>query len=245
MSTLARGQNDKANSATVVVIEFRNPRVTPTFQNGPRIARAGDGLYQGGGKHVLDIILASAMLVCLAPLIGILALFVALDGGSPFFGHARVGRGGRSFRCLKIRSMRTDAERELARVLAENPDAAEEWARNATLTNDPRVTRFGAFLRKSGLDDLPQLINVLRGEMSLVGPRPVTREELDRYGAAVISYLAVKPGLIGPWQIDDRNEISYDDRVALDAAYVRGRGFWRDVDIMARTGLSLLKLTGK
>ena len=203
------------------------------------------GFYRAWGKRLCDVVVAGLMLLVAAPFLLILMAVVALDGGKPVFAHTRVGRGGQLFKCLKIRSMRHGAEAQLAEILASDPEAAAEWAADAKLTNDPRVTRIGAFLRKSSLDELPQLVNVLRGEMSLVGPRPVTKDELDRYGAASASYLALKPGLTGPWQVDGRNEISYDDRVALDVGYARDHGFLRDFGIIAKTGLSVLKLTGK
>ena len=201
--------------------------------------------YQVWGKQVFDITVASLMLLALAPVLIVLIAIVALDGGKPIFAHKRVGQFGRAFGCLKIRSMRHGAEQQLADILASDPVSAAEWAADHKLTNDPRVTRIGAFLRRSSLDELPQLINVIRGEMSIVGPRPVTSEELVRYGEASASYLSLKPGLTGPWQVDGRNEISYEERVALDVAYVSGRGFRRDISIVAKTGFSVLRLTGK
>jgi lipopolysaccharide/colanic/teichoic acid biosynthesis glycosyltransferase len=203
------------------------------------------GFYRARGKRAFDLVVSAGMLVVLAPLLAVLMLIVACDGGRPVFAHTRVGRFGRRFRCLKIRSMRHGAEHELAAILAADSAAAAEWARDSKLTDDPRVTRLGAFLRKASLDELPQLWNVLRGEMSLVGPRPVTADELRRYGAAAASYMALKPGLTGPWQVDGRNAISYADRVALDVDYARSYGFRRDVSIVVRTGLAVLKLTGK
>lgn len=185
------------------------------------------------------------MLLAAAPVMLGLICVVALDGGKPIFAHTRIGRGGQPFKCLKIRSMRVDAEEHLKKILASDPAAAAEWRIEAKLTNDPRVTRIGAFLRKSSLDELPQLVNVLKGEMSLVGPRPVIIEELPRYGGDVVSYLAIKPGLTGPWQVDGRNDTSYDNRVALDVAYAASYDFRRDLGIVLRTGFSVLKLTGK
>jgi lipopolysaccharide/colanic/teichoic acid biosynthesis glycosyltransferase len=203
------------------------------------------GFYRAWGKRLFDVVVASLMLLFAAPFLLILMGIVALDGGRPVFAHSRVGRSGRAFKCLKIRSMRHGAEAQLAEILAADSAAAAEWAADAKLTNDPRVTRIGSFLRKSSLDELPQLVNVLRGEMSLVGPRPVTEDELDRYGAASGSYLVLKPGLTGPWQVDGRNAISYDERVALDVGYAQGYGFARDIGIVAKTGLSVLRLTGR
>lgn len=185
------------------------------------------------------------MLIAVSPVLIVLVIIVAFDGGKPIFAQTRVGQFGRRFKCLKIRSMRHDAERQLAAILASDPAAAAEWATDAKLTVDPRVTRIGAFLRKSSLDELPQLINVVRGEMSLVGPRPVIAEELERYGTSLASYMAMKPGLTGAWQVDGRNTIDYAGRVAIDVAYAANCTFRRDLQIVVRTGLTVLRLTGK
>lgn len=213
--------------------------------NPARTTRAGEGFYRITGKRIFDLFFGTLMLAAAAPVILALMLIVSRDGGSPIFAHTRIGKGGRSFRCLKIRSMRLDAERQLAKILATDPAAAAEWAADHKLSNDPRITRFGGFLRKSSLDELPQLINVLRGEMSLVGPRPVPADELERYGAAKASYIALKPGLTGPWQVDGRNDVSYDNRIALDVAYAANYDVWSDLSIMLRTGTSVMRLTGK
>ena len=228
----AHGERSRSREATHESCDKVNNNQSITF-------------YQAWGKRVFDVSVASLMLLALAPALLVLMGIVALDGGKPIFAHKRVGRLGKPFGCLKIRSMRHGAEQQLAAILAADPAAAAEWAADHKLTNDPRVTRAGAFLRKSSLDELPQLVNVLRGEMSIVGPRPVTADELNRYGEGSASYLALKPGLTGPWQVDGRNEISYEERVALDVAYARGQSFRRDLVIVAKTGLSVLRLTGK
>lgn len=207
--------------------------------------RKSTRFYPDRGKRLFDIVLATLMLAAAAPLLLFLTLAVWIDGGRPIFAHTRIGQNGRPFKCLKIRSMRHDAQAQLTAILAADPVAAAEWSADAKLTRDPRVTRIGAFLRKSSLDELPQLFNVLRGDMSLVGPRPVTAEEIERYGTAAASYMAMKPGLTGPWQVDGRNDISYDGRVQLDVDYARTYGFRRDLAIVFKTGLSVLKLTGK
>ena len=240
MAYLVDGSGGKVSGATVPVPTFDN---SLRSSSGPQ--QGGNGFYSAYGKRLFDIVVASLMLVALAPLLLAVMLAVALDGGKPIFAHTRIGRNGRPFGCLKIRSMRHDAEVQLAVILAADPVAAAEWATDCKLTNDPRVTRIGGFLRRSSLDELPQLVNVLRGEMSLVGPRPVIAEELKRYGPAAASYMAMKPGLTGPWQVDGRNDISYDGRIALDVGYAREHGFRRDLDIVLRTGFSVLKLTGK
>lgn len=212
---------------------------------GEKVASGSSSFYQNRGKRVFDIAVSSVLLVLFAPLLLVLFGFVALDGGKPVFAHRRVGHRGKAFPCLKVRSMRHGAEAELAKILARDPEAAKEWAEGHKLTKDPRVTALGKFLRKSSLDELPQLMNVLRGEMSIVGPRPITFDELGKYGASASAYLALKPGLTGPWQVEGRNDLSYDDRVALDAGYGQTMSLTRDVTIIFKTGLSVLKLTGK
>jgi lipopolysaccharide/colanic/teichoic acid biosynthesis glycosyltransferase len=146
-----------------------------------------------------------------------------------------VGRDYRSFGCIKFRTMRRDADRILSRLLSESPDLQEEFRNDFKLRNDPRITRLGRFLRRSSLDELPQFLNVLRGEMSLVGPRPIVRHELPRYGDRMEEVLAVRPGLTGLWQVSGRNNLSYDERVALDLRYARHRSVWMDLSIIART----------
>ena len=201
--------------------------------------------YRDRGKRLFDIVVALAMLIALAPLMLVLTAVIALGGGHPLFAHRRVGQGGRPFGCLKFRSMRLDAERMLPEILAADPVAAAEWERDHKLSNDPRVTRIGGFLRKSSLDELPQLLCVLRGEMSIVGPRPITEQELFRYGPARSAYLAMRPGLTGPWQVQGRNDISYDNRVALDVSYARKVSLLLDIKIVLLTALAMLRLTGR
>lgn len=203
------------------------------------------GFYRTRGKRVFDVVVASVTLVAFAPLMLLLAVLVSLGGGEPLFAHPRVRRHGQMFGCLKFRSMRIGAPEMLAEILASDPVAAAEWEADRKLTNDPRVTRVGAFLRKSSLDELPQLICVLRGEMSLVGPRPVTEDELFRYGPARSAYLSMRPGLTGLWQGMGRNDVSYSNRVAMDVLYARKVTFGRDVRILLLTALSMLRLTGK
>ena len=203
------------------------------------------GLYAAGGKRALDVVLVVLMAGPVLVLVAVLAFFAALDGASPFYGHPRVGKDGRVFRCWKLRSMVRDSAARLERHLAEDPAAAREWAETQKLTHDPRVTRVGRFLRKTSLDELPQLWNVLRGDMSLVGPRPVTEGELDRYGAERRAYLGVRPGITGLWQISGRNDISYAERVSLDARYAREVDLAMDLRILVMTGPAVLKLTGK
>lgn len=167
------------------------------------------------------------------------------DGGPGFFGHRRIGRNGEVFRCWKIRTMVVDAEARLAEHLASDPEAAAEWERDHKLRDDPRITRLGAFLRATSLDELPQIWNVLKGEMSFVGPRPVVRDEMRKYGAARTAYLAMKPGITGLWQVSGRNDVSYDERVAMDVEYVSSVSLLTDVRLILLTGLSIVDRTGR
>lgn len=203
------------------------------------------GVYTNHGKRLFDLVFAILILPFLLPVITILGLLVALDGKSPFFGHKRVGRNGRTFRCWKVRSMVVNADEVLVDYLSQNSEAAAEWRRDFKLTNDPRITRLGRFLRKSSLDELPQIINVLCGNMSFVGPRPVVREELERYGVSKSTYMALNPGITGLWQVSGRNDVSYARRVRLDVHYARNMSFLSDLAIVFMTVKSCLNMTGK
>lgn len=196
----------------------------------------------GGGKRTIDIIVALAALVLLAMPMLMVALLIRLTMGGPvIFRHVRVGLSGTPFNCLKFRTMISDSEVALARHLAENPEAALEWQQSRKLRKDPRVTWLGRALRMSSFDELPQLFNVLKGEMSCVGPRPIIAEELALYGPEAEKYLKVRPGLTGLWQVSGRSNLSYADRVTLDAAYVSNWSMWGDLVIIARTAPALLK----
>jgi Undecaprenyl-phosphate galactose phosphotransferase WbaP len=196
-------------------------------------------------KRALDIIGAGVGLVLLSPFFLIVALMVRADGGPAFFAHQRVGRGGKLFGCLKFRSMVVDSQARLESLLANDPVARAEWEATRKLKNDPRITRIGRFLRSTSLDELPQLINVLRGEMSLVGPRPVQEAEIDRYyGASAAHYMAVRPGITGLWQVSGRSETSYESRVALDVAYVSRPSLLADISILLRTPVAVLSRRG-
>ena len=185
---------------------------------------------------VLNQLGALLILVLISPIMALVAWLIWKRDGAPiFFGHYRVGRDGELFRCLKFRSMYRDADRMLKELLESDPQARADWDRDQKLGNDPRITPVGHFLRKTSLDELPQLFNVLRGEMSLVGPRPITTGELTRYGAARWHYLSVQPGMTGLWQVSGRNNTTYDERVALDRRYVEARSFRLDLSILVRT----------
>ena len=166
------------------------------------------------------------------------------DGGAPFYGQTRIGYHGRTFRCWKFRSMVTDADAVLARVLSTSREAREEWERDHKLKVDPRITLVGRFLRSTSLDELPQLWNVVRGEMSLVGPRPIVVAEVGRYGSRFHDYCTCRPGITGLWQVSGRNDVSYRRRVAIDTLYARTRSFRMDVSILARTLPAVLMRRG-
>ncbi len=187
-------------------------------------------------KRSLDILIASMALATLAPLLLLVGLMVKIsDGGSVFYSHRRVGMGGREFGCLKFRTMREDAAERLAALLASGPEIRREWEETRKLKDDPRVTLLGNLLRRSSLDELPQLLNVLLGHMSLVGPRPVTSEELPRYAEHLEAYLTVRPGLTGHWQTSGRSDVSYQSRVLMDAEYAQDWSLMWDVQIMFKT----------
>ncbi len=186
-------------------------------------------------KRGFDLFGASLLLLLTSPLFLVLAALIRRSGETPFYSHARVGRNGTSFKCLKFRSMRPDADRVLQDLLDNDPVARAEWDRDFKLRNDPRITPVGRFLRRTSLDELPQLINVIKGEMSLVGPRPIVTAELERYGDYVNLYLQVLPGVTGLWQISGRNDTTYTERVSLDAWYVQNWSLWYDIAILFKT----------
>lgn len=190
----------------------------------------------GISKRGFDILAALAALVFLSPIfLMIVALVKFSDRGSVFYGHPRIGHNGRAFRCLKFRTMRPDGDKVLQDYLKANPEAYEEWRSTRKLKNDPRVTVVGVVLRKLSLDELPQLFNILRGEMSVVGPRPVVEDELELYETAAFYYLQTRPGLTGLWQVSGRNDVSYASRIAFDTHYVKNWSFRTDVFIVAKT----------
>lgn len=186
--------------------------------------------------RTFDIVLSIAALVLLLPVtLGVAFVIKIHDGGPILFGHQRIGKNGQLFRCWKFRSMVVDAEKRLAELLARDSVARSEWDADYKLRNDPRITRFGSFLRMSSIDELPQLLNVLRGEMSLVGPRPVVQAEASRYGRYFREYCSVKPGITGLWQVMGRNDVSYRRRVALDVSYVRSQSIRLYLTILVLT----------
>ena len=190
----------------------------------------------GKSKRIFDVIIASITLIVFLPLFAFVVLLLKLtDPGPVVFRHIRVGQGGRRFACFKFRSMVLDSDNVLKTLLESDPAARKEWDRTQKLANDPRITPVGKFLRQSSLDELPQLINVIRGDMSLVGPRPIVPSELTRYGDKLSLYLLARPGITGIWQVSGRNDCGYDRRIEMDANYVRNWRFSTDFVILLRT----------
>nr|WP_314259316.1 sugar transferase [uncultured Devosia sp.] len=195
------------------------------------------GMPRGGyAKRSFDIMAASAMLLFALPAIFFIAVIMfSTDRGPIFFGHERIGLNGRRFRCLKFRSMVVNSQEALQRHLELFPQARAEWEESQKLTNDPRITPIGRFLRVTSLDELPQLLNVIRGDMSLVGPRPIVQDEVIRYADEIEHYSAVRPGITGLWQVSGRSDTGYDQRVQLDSLYVREWTFLGDMVILFKT----------
>ena len=210
----------------------------------PRSAWASSrgGFYRNFGKHFLDAALVLVSAVFILPVVGMLAAIVALDGGNPFYKQKRVGRNGRVFTIWKVRTMVPDADARLADYLTLNPEARAEWESAQKLKKDPRVTRFGRILRKTSLDELPQLLNVVLGDMALVGPRPIMLNQESLYPGT--SYFSLRPGITGLWQISERNHTSFSERAMYDNRYDASISLGLDVAILLKTVRAVLKCTG-
>lgn len=195
-------------------------------------------------KRAFDIVGALSIILMLMPALLVLGFLVGRDGGPPIYGHERVGMNGRKFKCLKFRSMVINSKEVLEEVLRTDPIARAEWDKDFKLKNDPRITKVGHFIRKTSLDELPQLWNVVRGDMSLVGPRPVIEDELCRYAGDVDYYLMAKPGMTGLWQVSGRNDVDYETRVYFDSWYVKNWSLWNDIAILFKTVGVVLKRDG-
>ena len=198
--------------------------------------------YRSFGKRALDVTLVVATAWITIPIIAILALVVLVTGQTPFYVQDRVGQGGRTFRMWKVRTMLPDAERRLEEYLASNPDARAEWDSKQKLLDDPRVTPIGNWLRKTSLDELPQLLNVFNGTMSLVGPRPMMLDQKVQYTGN--AYYRLRPGITGTWQISDRNACEFIGRVRFDEDYDRNLAFATDFKILLRTVSVVIRGTG-
>jgi Undecaprenyl-phosphate galactose phosphotransferase WbaP len=205
------------------------------FHGAPGSVRHVRSRPAEAAKRLLDIVGALTLAILLSPLLLVVGLMLARDRGPIIYSHSRTGRHGRTFGCLKFRTMVPNAEQALRELLHRDPDLQREWMRNQKLRNDPRITALGHFLRRTSLDELPQLWNVLKGEMSLVGPRPVVHEEWARYGHRLDHYLAAKPGVTGLWQVMGRSDCCYRRRVAIDTYYFRKRTLFLDMFILLQT----------
>ncbi|WGE83402.1 undecaprenyl-phosphate galactose phosphotransferase WbaP [Actinobacillus equuli] len=195
-------------------------------------------------KRSMDILGSLALIIGLSPLLVTLYILIKKDGGNAIYGHRRIGQNGKPFDCLKFRSMVVNSKEVLEELLAKDAEARAEWEKDFKLKNDPRVTKIGAFIRKTSLDELPQLFNVLKGEMSLVGPRPIVADELARYEEDVDYYLMAKPGMTGLWQVSGRNDVDYETRVYFDSWYVKNWSLWNDIAILFKTITAVRKRAG-
>jgi len=196
-------------------------------------------------KFIFDMALTILGTVCISPILFVLAVIIRLDSRGPIiFSHKRVGKNGKIFPCYKFRTMCVNAQEKLNDYLRENPQLKEEWERDFKLKDDPRVTKVGKFLRKTSLDELPQIFNVLKGEMSLVGPRPIIKDEVVKYGNYINDYYMVRPGITGMWQVSGRSDTTYEERVAMDSWYVRNWSVWIDVVMLFRTFKTVVKGQG-
>lgn len=240
---------------------FRNVSVIPALRGVPlygtdmsyffshevMILRINNNLTRKTSRFIkrsFDIVCSFLLMLICSPLLGYLAWKVSRDGGSPFYGHERVGQCGKKFKCYKLRSMVLNSQAVLKNLLETNDAAKSEWDRDFKLKDDPRITKIGHFIRNTSLDELPQLWNVFRGDMSLVGPRPVIEAELERYNEDVDYYLMAKPGMTGLWQVSGRNDVDYETRVYLDAWYVKNWTLWNDIAILFKTVNVVLKRDG-
>jgi exopolysaccharide production protein ExoY len=209
---------------------------SPRSRFGMPAAAETSSALGGKSKRIVDIIIASTALILLSPLLFIVSVLIFATLKKPIiYSHTRVGFGGRTFQCFKFRTMIRNADEVLRRHLASDPASAREWSQTQKLANDPRVTLLGHMLRKSSIDELPQLLNVLRGDMSCVGPRPVVTEELKNYGSSAAEYVKARPGMTGLWQVSGRNALAYHERVVLDCAYVRDWSLAGDIRILLKT----------
>lgn len=201
--------------------------------------------YLFWGKRALDIALSVLFLPYVAPFVCLIWMALRIQGGSGFYSQNRVGKNGKIFRCWKLRTMVPNAEEILKECLDRNSEMREEWLRDQKLSNDPRITRFGRILRQTSMDELPQFWNVLKGDMSFVGPRPVLPEELARYGTSEKWYKLSRPGITGLWQVSGRNNTTYEERVALDVSYAKNVSLLLDLKILALTPLEVFRRSGR
>jgi exopolysaccharide production protein ExoY len=219
--------------------------VSYAFLRERDFVRLGGDHGRFDAKRVFDIFASIVGILFLAPLLIVIAILVWGSGkGSVIYSHHRVGYGGQLFPCFKFRTMRVQSDEYLSNLLERDPTVREEWLANYKLRRDPRVTKFGRFLRRTSIDELPQLFNVLMGDMSLVGPRPIVLSEIPRYGRYIANYWAVKPGITGLWQVSRRHDTSYRRRVAFDVIYSRRMSFRMDARILLQTIVAIARGEG-
>jgi exopolysaccharide production protein ExoY len=240
----------RANGLHAKRVQQRNTAATPeTAFDGQLVHYPIDPTEAppigGAIKLGFDVTGAVIALMMLFPLLCLIALIIKLSGAGPaLYRHSRIGQNGRMFSCWKFRTMVVNSDDVLRRHIVANPDAAAEWEQTRKLKQDPRITPIGLVLRKSSADELPQLFNIIRGEMSFVGPRPIVSAEVRKYGPYINDYLRARPGLTGAWQVSGRNDTDYETRVQLDRAYVQNWSLWRDVIIIAKTVRVVLATRG-
>ncbi len=241
------GEDDAAELHQTIGAVFGSTNNVPEVKSPSPTVHSG--VYRNWFKLTSDTLIAAVLLVLLLPVLAVITGCIVVFGGSGshIFRHRRIGKDGRPFPCLKFRTMCTNAEAVLNERLSRDPDALAEWTATQKLRDDPRVYRFGRVLRATSLDELPQLWNVLRGDMALVGPRPVTEGEMQRWyepHGAAHAYRSVRPGITGLWQVSGRNDTTYNERLMLDCRYVDTLSLWQDVLILCRTFTAVIRGDG-
>lgn len=247
IEALVAGRKSMSVTPPLRGLPLLGSEVSPIFRHEVLQVRIRSNLANRSSraiKRLFDIVASLAALLVLLPVFFYFYFSIKRDGGSAFYGQRRVGKDGRLFKCWKFRSMHMDAEKKLKEYLQRDEALRTEWDDSQKLRNDPRVTGIGEFIRKTSIDELPQFWNVLKGDMSLVGPRPVREDELQEYGVRRNYYLMTRPGITGLWQISGRNDVSYNTRINLDSWYVRNWSLWYDLVILLKTPSVLLHKTG-
>lgn len=236
----AGGRGISAEFMTVHTTSIRSSETIGPIP--PQVATPRGGFYRAGLKRIADIAAVLLALPFVLPFLALITLLIALDGRSPFFRQERIGKDGRRFVMWKFRTMVPDAEAQLAYVLADCENARREWSSTQKLSDDPRVTRIGRMLRRSSLDELPQILNVLKGDMSLIGPRPMIPSQQALYPGH--AYYTLRPGMTGSWQVSERHNSAFQDRAKYDDDYARDLSFGMDLRILGKTVAVVLRGTG-
>ncbi len=240
------GKSDVAREQAKMALTAESGGSGSKFESKGRVSLPIDrGIYRTFGKRLLDVVFATLAIPLVVPVFAVLYFVVTRDNGSFLYRHDRIGKGGRVFACLKIRTMVVGSESVLKALLESSPEARKEWNETFKLKNDPRITPIGKLLRKTSLDELPQIFNVLFGDMSFVGPRPITAEELVLYGEAAKFYKSVRPGLTGPWQVAERRDNDFGSRSNRDTEYVQKIGLFSDLYYIFATVPEVLFCKGR